>query len=244
MKKTILSLSLLTISVASLNAQTIIAGDPGYVGDFTGQTITDGSVLVTASQLGGGWVSSGTGTWVVTDNGGDDVAFRDNAVTRFASSAVGITFDASSIENQTVTLTFDYAASSGSTNSGEAAFVVYANNGAGTKGNATLYGVSNVNTYTPQADTRIVYDGSTSGTPIAATGTHSVSVQFNVGDLSSTNAVGERTLTFVFSMNNQGNGGVSDAFLDNVTITVPEPSTYALLAGLGAVGLLAIRRRK
>lgn len=49
------------------------------------------------------------------------------------------------------------------------------------------------------------------------------------------------------SLNYQiGGGGAGTVYMDNLTITelpVPEPSTLAL-AGLGAAGLLAVRRRK
>jgi hypothetical protein len=51
---------------------------------------------------------------------------------------------------------------------------------------------------------------------------------------------GSYTLTFATP------GAISTLLLDDLTITaVPEPSTYALmLAGLGAIGFLATRRRK
>lgn len=39
------------------------------------------------------------------------------------------------------------------------------------------------------------------------------------------------------------NGGNNSMYIDNFSITVPEPSTYALL-GLGAFGLAAVRRRR
>lgn len=57
-------------------------------------------------------------------------------------------------------------------------------------------------------------------------------------------ATGDRYFAFGSHLGS-GATAFSDVFLDNLTITVvPEPSTYALLGGLLALGFVALKRRK
>ena len=77
------------------------------------------------------------------------------------------------------------------------------------------------------------YDGASSGWQNAA-----MSLSFSAGT-----AVGDLFQIGVFA--EQQAGGANGAWTDNISVTaVPEPSTYALLAGFAAFLFVAIRRRK
>lgn len=124
--------------------------------------------------------------------------------------------------------------------------------GANTTYNAFVYAGSGYD-LSGDTDKRINLALNTANAPISATGEGVVASLLTSRNLS-TEATSAATTTVSFDFTYDGtsaiafaiggfsNGSVIDNFA--VTTTIPEPSSYALLAGVGGLGLAALRRRR
>jgi hypothetical protein len=86
----------------------------------------------------------------------------------------------------------------------------------------------------------------TDGLTRSATGDYGFSLTTGAGTFTSAPASETRTISFAVGILDTGDFNASSALaIDNVTLTaIPEPSTYAALAGLAVLGLAASRRRR
>lgn len=231
--------ALVSLSTASLPAQILVngsfeTGTPGYGGVNT----------VVNTGIISGWT-------VITTSGTSEVAllplgnYTGNTATIYPSAADGsqfLAFNSRGATPGTIQLYQDFATTPGTSYSGS--FVVGASGAA--------FPVMTNDAVSLSAEVYNVVSGAASGGALFSTTTGGTSMgtnegQFFMATLFSFTASGTTT-RLIFSDLSSSTNRV-DTLLDGVSLTagispVPEPSTYAMLAGVGALACAAWRRRR
>lgn len=232
-------LAFVSVLASSLPAQILVngsfeTGTPGYGGV---NTVTNTGII--------------TGWTVITTSGTSEVGllpvenYADNNATIYPGAADGgkfFAFNTRGAAAGTVQLYQDFATTAGVSYSGS--FVVGAS--------AVAFPLNTNHAVSLKAEVFAVVGESTSGGALFSTIEGGTSMGVNEGQffmpvLFSFTATGATT-RLVFSDLTSSTAGV-DTLLDGVNLTagisaVPEPSTYAALAGAAVLGLAAWRRRR
>lgn len=242
MKKILLTSSLVGALALTASADLVVNGD------FAADSVSASNNIELSQIIGGtsdwtgrAWSSAGG---VLTSTGADGGLDGSMAQVNAITTETGSVFN----------LTFDWTAAAGAT--GDALNVnvaVYAWDVNGTGGARFLNGTNGT---TLQA--RVVGDGTSDWTDLGDGSNHSTNA---LGDPFTVTGTASTVVNSVFSLNFGGaniedfdyigirirhgeTGAFSGGIIDNVAIAVPEPSTYALLGGLAALGFVMTRRRK
>lgn len=219
--------ALLVASSFSLRASVVYSTDfdVSYSGT-TGSTSFDGTTIAPES-----WFGSSNDVGI----SGGEMSFSNSTQNRFRGSVVWLDTSTWGDAAATVTVEFDVT----SFTAGADTAIIFQAYAANDLGDANTVGLD--------------LHGSYGNVGVTSTGTASIA-QIG-GDQTITSAGNDQTLTFayngtddyialVFAQNNALSGSAfGAATLDNLSVVIPEPSAYALLAGLTGLAFVMLRRR-
>lgn len=224
--------ALLAASTLSLQAQEVYSTNfsVGYASS-TDATSFDGTTIAPES-----WFGSVNNVGVASDV----LSLNNTSSNRFRGSGVWLdtsTWGAAA----TVTVSFEVTNFTAGTDSA-AIFQVYAANGVDASNIASLdlHGAESLSTTADastgtasigQIGSNQTITGSTNATPSI----ESVTFAYNGTD---------QYIALVFANLNGATGTGNTLTIDNLTVSVPEPGTYALLAGLTGLAFVMLRRRQ
>ncbi|MDF3056725.1 MAG: hypothetical protein K0R17_940 [Rariglobus sp.] len=231
--------SALLASAAICPAATVVS----YLDNaFGAGDITNNSDSLAFSSANPGVTATGLTKSITSDT---DAAFSTSTGTFFAKatavptsgSSVWVTFTVSVASGYTLdltSLTFNF----GGSNSGASSTTYTANS-------AVYYSLNNFAT----AGTLV---GSTTNSPITLAASNVINLGYNVDlDLSSIAGLSSgETISFRVAFTDNSSSGNLSLRFDNLALnsvvvsTIPEPSTYAMIAGAFALGLVVVRRRR
>jgi len=247
-----LTATLAVTAVGFASADTIVLGDPGYVGSFTGVAL-DTDATITGLDIGDGWRASLPGNpnperWTIETILTEDVAVRQNETNKFNDDGIGIAFATPAFD--TATLAFEYDASGVNSNFADELpeFVVYAIDDTG----GTADGTGIVLSDGPNEGDFDSTDNDDEGPSATITGSRfeyrlvftdeiDTSVEPASGIYTSTPFSLQKnvnTVGYAFAFRTAAQN--SDVTLDNVSL-IPEPASLALVAA--GLGLTLSRRR-
>lgn len=225
------------VVASSLSSQAAVV----YSTDFSG-TYSD---TTGASVLGGATpnltISGGATNWFGSSNqvgvAGGDLSFSNTTANRYRGSGVWLDTSATGWEAGLVTVEFDVTAFTSGTDT-SFIFQAYAANGVDASNSVSLD----------------LHGGASAGSSPTSTGTATISALGTEQTI--TMAGTDQTVTFNFNgtddfialtfiqVNTLGGTNFGSADLDNLSVAVPEPGTFALLAGLTGLVFVMLRRRR
>lgn len=236
MKKQLIFAGAIIASTLAAQAQSVVYSTDAsteYTASGSGAFVLGGA---TPDVVATNWFGSSNG---VTVSGGV-IGLNNTTQNRYRGAGVWLDTSVAGWDAGTVTVQFDVANFTAGTDS-EVIFQVFGASGVDASNSVSLdlhgsQGLDGSPVATGSATIAMIGSeqtiaGSTTSTP----STESVSFTYNGTD---------QYIALVFANSNaSGTGTGNTVDISNITVTVPEPGTYALLAGLSGLAFVMLRRR-
>lgn len=234
--------------------------DLGSVGnDYAGSDATGGSPANTFTVTDGGWVVSGLGLTASHDgtNSELDATHANNANARARSMGVFVSLDALIGDSDTFTYSFDVSNFVGGSAGDSVTFEIYEVRDLGAADDNYLRlslgdnsDLAALDTFFTQVNADDSFSGADANPVLSGISSVGVTGNGTIGgsfDVSNGYAGVENSYLFLSWTSSSAAGGLTNPSfsLDNLNVSsVPEPSVFALLSGMVALGSVMIRRRR